>query len=178
MLVGAVLAALGIHPLLFTTLDRVTRRTRSVIDNSLVRHSRGPARLLLPLVAVFLSLPATPLPEAFEGADPARRGPRPDADDLPDDPPLRGKPPGVSGSRRADRGARGPRDDLESSRRDSGGPPDASTARDLRCHVRERLIEYLQQHHPERLPRTCAEIRRDGTFEKGAELDEERLPSS
>jgi small-conductance mechanosensitive channel len=68
ILVGAILAALGIHRLLFTALDRVTRRTRSVIDNSLVRHSRPPARLLLPLVAVFLALPATPLPATLEGS--------------------------------------------------------------------------------------------------------------
>jgi hypothetical protein len=56
--------------------------------------------------------------------------------------------------------------------------PDASTAWDLRCHVRERLIEYLQQHHPESLPRTRAEIRRDGGFEESAEVEAERLPSS
>jgi small-conductance mechanosensitive channel len=67
ILVGAILAALGIHRLLFSTLDRITRRTRSVMDNSLVRHSRRPAGLLLPLVAVFLALPATPLPETLEG---------------------------------------------------------------------------------------------------------------
>jgi small-conductance mechanosensitive channel len=29
---------------------------------------------------------------------------------------------------------------------------DASTAWDLRCHVRERLIAYLQEHHPRSLP--------------------------
>jgi small-conductance mechanosensitive channel len=67
ILAGAILAALGIHRLLYSTLDRITRRTRSVIDNSLVRHSRGPARLLLLLAAVFLALPATPLPRALEG---------------------------------------------------------------------------------------------------------------
>lgn len=32
--------------------------------------------------------------------------------------------------------------------------PSSSVAWDLRCHVRERLIQYLQEHHPESLPRT------------------------
>jgi small-conductance mechanosensitive channel len=33
-----------------------------------------------------------------------------------------------------------------------------SKAWDLRCHVREKLIEYLQRHHPESLPRVRAEL--------------------
>jgi hypothetical protein len=32
--------------------------------------------------------------------------------------------------------------------------PDAPTAWDLRCEVREKLITYLQQQHPQSLPRT------------------------
>ncbi len=36
--------------------------------------------------------------------------------------------------------------------------PDASTAWDLRCLVRERLIEYLQREHPRALPRNRAEL--------------------
>ncbi len=67
ILLGAVLAALGVHRVLFSALDRLTRRTRSVVDNSIVRHSRGPARLLLSLAALFLALPATPLPAVLEG---------------------------------------------------------------------------------------------------------------
>lgn len=35
---------------------------------------------------------------------------------------------------------------------------DASTAWDLRCHLRERLVAYLQTHHPESLPRSRTEI--------------------
>ncbi len=67
ILAAAVVAALGAHRVLYSALDRVTRRTRSVIDNSLVRHSRRPARLLLILGALFLTLPATPIPEPVEG---------------------------------------------------------------------------------------------------------------
>jgi small-conductance mechanosensitive channel len=36
--------------------------------------------------------------------------------------------------------------------------PDASSAWDLRCHVRERLIAYIQTHHPDSLPRARAEV--------------------
>jgi small-conductance mechanosensitive channel len=36
--------------------------------------------------------------------------------------------------------------------------PDSSTAWDLRCYVREKLIEFLRERHPECLPRTRAEI--------------------
>jgi hypothetical protein len=351
ILVGAILAALGIHRLLFTTLDRVTRRTKSVIDNSLVRHSRRPARLLLPLVAVFLALPATPLPEAVEGpiqhgvglgliaavgwlivslmevVDDVIRGHYDlDAADNLAARQVRTKTlvlrrvvavivgvvtlglmlmtfPAIrrfGASLLASAGVAGlivglaARETLSSllagiqvaltepirlddvvivegewgrieeirmtyvvvriwdERRlvvplsyfiekpfqnwtrktanilgtvflyvDYGVPvndvrgrlrqileesglwdgkvwnlqvtdatertvqlralmsaPDASTAWDLRCHVRERLIEYLQQHHPESLPRTRAEIRRDGGFEESAEVEAERLPSS
>jgi small-conductance mechanosensitive channel len=37
--------------------------------------------------------------------------------------------------------------------------PDSSVAWDLRCHVRERLIAYLQERYPESLPRTRADVR-------------------
>jgi small-conductance mechanosensitive channel len=36
--------------------------------------------------------------------------------------------------------------------------PDSSSAWDLRCHVREHLIRFLQEHYPQSLPRTRAEI--------------------
>jgi small-conductance mechanosensitive channel len=36
--------------------------------------------------------------------------------------------------------------------------PDASTAWDLRCELREKLIDFLQRNHPQCLPRTRAEI--------------------
>jgi small-conductance mechanosensitive channel len=37
--------------------------------------------------------------------------------------------------------------------------PDSSTAWDLRCHVREKLIAFLRERYPESLPRARAEIR-------------------
>ena len=35
---------------------------------------------------------------------------------------------------------------------------DASLAWDLRCEVREKLVQFLQRHHPESLPRIRAEL--------------------
>jgi hypothetical protein len=35
---------------------------------------------------------------------------------------------------------------------------DASKSWDLRCEIREKLIAYLQTHHPQRLPRVRAEV--------------------
>ncbi len=40
---------------------------------------------------------------------------------------------------------------------------------DLRCHVREQLIAYVQQHHPEALPRTRAELRSEDGEDSGDE---------
>ena len=37
--------------------------------------------------------------------------------------------------------------------------PNGSQAWDLRCHVREKLIQFLQERYPESLPRTRAEVR-------------------
>jgi hypothetical protein len=32
--------------------------------------------------------------------------------------------------------------------------PDSSTAWNLRCHVREKLIEFLQKNYPQSLPKS------------------------
>jgi hypothetical protein len=37
---------------------------------------------------------------------------------------------------------------------------DASIAWDLRCEVREKLIEFVQKSYPEALPKTRAELRK------------------
>ncbi len=47
--------------------------------------------------------------------------------------------------------------------------PDSSRAWELRCHVRERLIAFLQERYPQHLPKTRAEIRAPGLRQMGAE---------
>ncbi|HET7213978.1 MAG TPA: mechanosensitive ion channel family protein [Terriglobia bacterium] len=61
-LVGAIVLALIAHKILFSAGKRLAKRTGSVIDNSLVEHGSTPARLILPLLALFVALPATSLP--------------------------------------------------------------------------------------------------------------------
>jgi small-conductance mechanosensitive channel len=62
LLGGAVVGALALHTVLFAAFGRVARRTGSLVDDAFVRHARTPARVLLPLFALYLIVPALPLP--------------------------------------------------------------------------------------------------------------------
>ena len=62
ILLGALVVARIAHRILFSAGRRFAERTGSVIDNSMVQHGHEPAKLILPLLAVFIVLPATPLP--------------------------------------------------------------------------------------------------------------------
>lgn len=59
----AALAALILHRIVFAIAGRFTGRTPNHFDDSLVRRSRGPARLILPLVALMAVSPALRLSE-------------------------------------------------------------------------------------------------------------------
>jgi len=63
---GAILAGvIGLarlaHHVVFTVAKRVARRSESVIDDSLIRHGERPAKWILPLLAIVLTLPVLPL---------------------------------------------------------------------------------------------------------------------
>jgi small-conductance mechanosensitive channel len=58
---AAILVALLVHYLLFLVLKRLARKTSSIIDDSLTRHSERPTRWIFPLLAVLLALPLLPL---------------------------------------------------------------------------------------------------------------------
>ena len=68
ILIGSLILAWVAHRILFSLAGRLVRRTGSVIDNSLVQHGRKPAKLILPLLALFLALPGTSLPQGPLGA--------------------------------------------------------------------------------------------------------------
>ncbi|HVB34295.1 MAG TPA: mechanosensitive ion channel domain-containing protein [Patescibacteria group bacterium] len=70
ILTGVVLAVLLGHSLLYKLLADLAARTPSTLDNSFVRHSRRPVKLILPLLAVVATLPTLPLPHTVTG--PAR----------------------------------------------------------------------------------------------------------
>jgi small-conductance mechanosensitive channel len=61
LLAAAVGGALIAHRLIFSLAGRLVSRTGNVIDNSLVFHSRQPAKWILPLLALVLVLPTLPL---------------------------------------------------------------------------------------------------------------------
>src|SRR6185503_16150001 len=63
----AILLGILLHRLTFSIAARITARTHSIADDSLIRHARRPARLLFPLAAVFIALPAAPLPPIVTG---------------------------------------------------------------------------------------------------------------
>ena len=61
-LVAALLVALLVHHALFRMLDRLARGTKTIVDDSLVRHLRGPARLVIPILAMSFLLPLLTVP--------------------------------------------------------------------------------------------------------------------
>jgi predicted component of type VI protein secretion system len=44
--------------------------------------------------------------------------------------------------------------------------PDSPTAWEMRCEIREKLITYLQEHHPDSLPRLRYTIEREPSAEE------------
>jgi small-conductance mechanosensitive channel len=62
LIAAALLGFIG-HWVIQSAAKRVARRTESPVDDSLVRHSERPLKLILPLLALFLVLPLLPLAE-------------------------------------------------------------------------------------------------------------------
>ena len=61
MVAGATLVALLAHKLFFSAARRFTAKTHNIVDESLVRHSTKPARLILPVLAIVAVAPGLPL---------------------------------------------------------------------------------------------------------------------
>lgn len=64
----AVGLALLAHRLLFAALERLTKRTRKVVDNAFVRYARHPAKLIFAVFALFLILPGLGIAEDLKAA--------------------------------------------------------------------------------------------------------------
>jgi small-conductance mechanosensitive channel len=60
-LLAVVIGALLIHVILFAVADRITLKTASTLDESVVEHSRSSIRVLMPLAGLFVVAPLTPL---------------------------------------------------------------------------------------------------------------------
>jgi small-conductance mechanosensitive channel len=61
MLAAAIAAGFAVHLIAFSAFRRVAGKTGSIIDDSLVKHGRRPARVLLPLTAAMMALPFLPV---------------------------------------------------------------------------------------------------------------------
>jgi small-conductance mechanosensitive channel len=64
VLAGALILGIIIHRVFFAILTRVTKHTKSTVDDIFVQHSRNPSRCVFPLLMVFLALPVAELPTA------------------------------------------------------------------------------------------------------------------
>jgi small-conductance mechanosensitive channel len=67
ILAAAVMIALVVRLIAFTTLRRLTRRRGALIGQSLLRRGQGPSKWILPLIAVLAVLPGLPLPQELLG---------------------------------------------------------------------------------------------------------------
>ena len=65
VLAAAVVVALALHWMLYAAAARFARRTGSPVDDSLVRRTRVPTRVVFPLLAALLVLPALSLRPAL-----------------------------------------------------------------------------------------------------------------
>jgi small-conductance mechanosensitive channel len=61
-LLGALIAGLVIHSVLLRVMSRIARRTAAVVDNSMVNHLSRPARMMIPLVMVYIALQFVHIP--------------------------------------------------------------------------------------------------------------------
>jgi small-conductance mechanosensitive channel len=68
ILIGAMTFALVGHAVLFLVLGRVVPRTADAGEALLIRHTRGPARAILPLLAILLVLPQMRLAPHIAGS--------------------------------------------------------------------------------------------------------------
>ncbi len=67
VLTADVAIGLVLHAVLFAALGRMVRRTQTSVDDAVVRHARGPSRLLVLLLVLRMSVPLLPLTEALSG---------------------------------------------------------------------------------------------------------------
>jgi small-conductance mechanosensitive channel len=56
LVVGAIVLGLIIHYLLFSAIERMARRTQTILDDSMIKNCRRPLKLLIPLLVVSFSL--------------------------------------------------------------------------------------------------------------------------
>jgi len=173
----AICIALALHYLLVRILGGLARRSGSKMPDLLIRHLRQPTRWVMILLAASLSGELLALPPALSEftKHPFQNWTRASADLLgtvllyadytaPVDA-LRAELQRIlSETDLWDRKV-GLLQVTNASERTLElrvlvSAPDAGTAWDLRCHVREKLVEFLQKNYPQALPKLRAELGR------------------
>jgi small-conductance mechanosensitive channel len=67
ILLGAILVGLLVHYIFFQIIRQFAKRTATVLDDSIYRHCRAPLRIIMPLIALRISVPLHSL-NIHEGA--------------------------------------------------------------------------------------------------------------
>ncbi len=62
VLLASVVLGLIVHRVLFAALSRLAARTENPLDDSFVQHSRKPAKLIIPLIGLFISMSVVHFP--------------------------------------------------------------------------------------------------------------------
>lgn len=57
VLAGSIVLGLILHYIVFRIANKISSRTDTGIDNSIIQYSKGPLRILIPLLLVYLSVP-------------------------------------------------------------------------------------------------------------------------
>ncbi|MBA7470331.1 hypothetical protein ES707_05614 [subsurface metagenome] len=57
LLVGTLISGLIVHYLLFKLIERITKRTQTIIDDSFVKHCRRPTRWIITIIIIIFVLP-------------------------------------------------------------------------------------------------------------------------
>lgn len=68
IILGSIAVALVVHYFLFALLARVARKPGRIIDASLVKHGRRPAKWILPLLVLLITMPLVPFSTATRNA--------------------------------------------------------------------------------------------------------------
>lgn len=68
ILAGAIALALAAHFILFSLVERLTRRKNQGIIHSFAKRAKKPARVIFPLLALVLVIPLAPLPGQLKNA--------------------------------------------------------------------------------------------------------------
>ncbi|NWG02793.1 MAG: mechanosensitive ion channel [Syntrophaceae bacterium] len=63
---GAFVLGLLVHHLIFKVMQNLARRTQATLDSSLIKHCRGPSKVILPALFIYILLPLVTLSQKYK----------------------------------------------------------------------------------------------------------------